>query len=225
MFLLEERSLMSVRFPMMVAAAIGALLNAAPAHAGAAREALDQYLAQFRTLQAQFEQTVINEKGKTMETSSGKVYLERPGKFHWYYTKPYEQVIVGDGSKVWFYDKDLEQVTIRRVEKALGSAPALILGSDAKVDENFTVTEDGSKDGADWVTLMPKEPKNAYAKVRVGFEGKDLRWMELFDNFGQTTRLKFSGEQRNAAIDPKYFSFTPPAGVDVNDLTAAAPAP
>ncbi len=42
----------------------------------------------------------------------------------------------GAGSKVGFYDKDLEQVTIRRVEKALGSAPALILGS-AGVDEIF----------------------------------------------------------------------------------------
>jgi len=216
---------MSLKQPMRAIAGLGALLVATAAHGGAARAALDEYLAQFRTLQARFEQTVVNEKGKTLETSSGIVYLERPGKFHWNYTKPYEQVIVGDGSKVWFYDKDLEQVTIRRVEKALGSAPALILGSDAKVDENFTVTEDGSKDGAEWVTLTPKEAKNAYAKVRVGFEGKDLRWMELFDNFGQTTRLKFSGEQRNAAIDPKFFAFTPPPGVDVNDLTAAPASP
>lgn len=216
---------MSVIHPVRAIAGLGALLMAAAAQAGAAREALDEYLAQFRTLQAQFEQTVVNEQGKTLETSSGIVYLERPGKFRWNYTKPYEQVIVGDGSKVWFYDRDLEQVTIRRVEKALGSAPALILGSDARVDDNFTVTEDGSKDGAEWVTLTPKEAKNAYAKVRVGFEGKDLRWMELFDNFGQTTRLRFSDERRNAAIDPELFSFTPPPGVDVNDLTAVPASP
>lgn len=196
-------------------------------NAGAAgvRETLDRYIAGFKTLQADFEQTVISEQGKTTDTSSGKVFLERPGKFHWDYARPYEQSIIGDGSKVWVYDRDLEQVTIRRVDEALRSAPALILSSDARVEDNFTVTEDGSKDGADWVTLLPKDAKNEYAKVRVGFEGESLRWMELFDNFGQTTRLKFTGEKLNGALDPATFTFTPPEGVDVNDLSAAAAKP
>lgn len=189
------------------------------------KQTLDAYIGQFKSLTADFDQTVINEKGKTTETSNGKVYLQRPGKFHWDYLKPYEQSIVGDGKKVWLYDKDLEQVTVRRVEEALRSAPALILSSDAKLDQNFSVTDDGEKEGIAWATLTPKDTKYEYSKVRVGFEGKALRWMELFDNFGQTTRLKFSGENLNGALDDNIFSFTPPAGVDVNDLTASAPKP
>jgi outer membrane lipoprotein carrier protein len=192
---------------------------------GDVRQTLEDYVSQFKSLTANFDQTVINEKGKTTETSSGEVYLQRPGKFHWEYLKPYEQSIVGDGKKVWVYDKDLEQVTVRRVEQALRSAPALILSSDAKLDENFTVSDDGEKEGIAWATLTPKDAKNEYSKVRVGFEGKALRWMELFDNFGQTTRLKFSGEDLNGMLDDKVFSFAPPAGVDVNDLTAEAPKP
>jgi outer membrane lipoprotein carrier protein len=206
---------------------ISALLAAASvnAQAGGARQTLDDYIGKFRTLQADFEQTVINEQGKTTETSSGKVFLERPGKFHWDYVKPYAQSIVGDGKKVWVYDRDLEQVTIRRVDEALRSAPALILSSDSKVDDNFTVTEDGSRDGAVWLTLLPKDAKDEYSKVRVGFEGRNLRWMELFDNFGQTTRLKFTSEKLNAALDSTVFAFTPPPGVDVNDLSANGPEP
>ena len=111
------------------------------------------------------------------------------------------------------------------MEQALRSAPALILSSNARVDDNFTVTEDGAKDGIEWLTLLPRDSKNEYARVRVGFEGKELRWMELFDNFGQTTRLKFTDETLNAPIDAAVFTFTPPAGVDVNDLTASAPQP
>jgi len=195
------------------------------AHAGEARQALDAYLADFKTLLAKFDQTVVNEKGQTLETSSGRVYLQRPGRFRWDYEKPYEQTIVGDGAKVWVYDKDLEQVTIRPMQKVLGSTPALILGSDTRIDEQFNVTEDGHRDGAAWLTLIPRDARNEYAKVRLGFEGKDVRWMELFDNFGQTTRLKFYAEQRNQPIDAVVFAFTPPAGVDVNDLTQAATKP
>src|SRR3990172_7508337 len=102
------------------------LFASVSAFAGPTRQALDEYLAQFRTLQAQFEQTVINEKGKTLESSKGKVYLQRPGKFHWDYEQPYVQSIIGDGQKVWIYDQDLEQVTIRPMQKAIGSTPALI---------------------------------------------------------------------------------------------------
>lgn len=209
-----------VKFALMSAV----LLNG-PAVAGPAREALDAYLAGFSTFEARFEQTVTNESGKQLESSSGTVYLERPGKFRWDYKEPYLQSIIGDGEKVWVYDQDLEQVTVRPMQNALGSTPAAILGSDTRVEEKFEVREDGEQDGAAWLTLMPRDAKNEYARVRLGFEGDDLRWMELFDNFGQVTRLHFSGEQRNAPIDANTFSFTPPPGVDVNDLTRGAAHP
>ena len=190
-----------------------------PAAAGDGRKALDAYLADFKTLQANFEQTLTNEKGKRVETSQGVVYLQRPGKFHWDYQKPYEQEIVGDGDKVWIYDKDLEQVTVKPMSKVIGSAPAVILGSDTKIDDKYVVNELGNKDGIDWVALVPKESGNEYAGIRLGFEKAALRRMELSDNFGQITALTFSDEQRNTRIPAAQFQFTPPLGVDVNDLT------
>jgi outer membrane lipoprotein carrier protein len=44
-----------------------------------------------------------------------------------------------------------------------------------------------------------------------------LRLMELRDSFGQTTRIRFVTQNRNAAIEPSLFVFTPPPGVDVID--------
>ena len=50
----------------------------------------------------------------------------------------------------------------------------------------------------------------------VGFSRTgELQAMELKDSFGQTTRLEFSAIERNPALDPALFRFTPPAGVDV----------
>ena len=39
--------------------------------------------------------------------------LQRPGKLRWAYSKPFEQLIVGDGSTLWIYDKELAQITKR----------------------------------------------------------------------------------------------------------------
>jgi outer membrane lipoprotein carrier protein len=39
--------------------------------------------------------------------------------------------------------------------------------------------------------------------------------MELFDAFGNRTRITFSKLERNAKIDAKEFIFVPPKGADV----------
>jgi outer membrane lipoprotein carrier protein len=39
--------------------------------------------------------------------------------------------------------------------------------------------------------------------------------MELQDSFGQTTHIRFARIERNPALPPSTFKFTPPAGVDV----------
>jgi outer membrane lipoprotein carrier protein len=39
--------------------------------------------------------------------------------------------------------------------------------------------------------------------------------MQLKDNFGQTTLLRFSNLERNPALGGSLFRFTPPKGADV----------
>ncbi len=49
----------------------------------------------------------------------------------------------------------------------------------------------------------------------MGFNASGLQAMELTDNFGQTTLLRFTSLQPNAKVDPKEFRFEPPKGADV----------
>ena len=66
-----------------------------------------------------------------------------------------------------------------------------------------------------WVEATPRSGDSGFEKVRLGFSGKDLKAMELHDSFGQRTLIRFSGLERNVALPPATFRFTPPAGVDV----------
>lgn len=183
--------------------------------AGEGVRVLDGFMQGLKTLRADFSQTLSDEQGDVLETSQGRMALERPGRFRWDYLQPYEQSIIGDGKQIWVYDKDLEQVTVKPQAQTLASSPAMLLGGDAHIRDQFDVTDLGSADGLNWIRLLPKGADDQYTGIELGFAGVTLRQMKLADNFGQTTLIKFSHEQRNPKLDQALFRFQPPAGVDV----------
>ena len=97
-----------------------------PARADAV-DALRDFVREARTGRAAFTQTVTSPDGAKKKTSSGRFDFARPNRFRFAYTKPYEQLIVGDGQKVWIHDVDLQQVTTRPMSQALGATPAALL--------------------------------------------------------------------------------------------------
>ena len=190
-----------------------ALATTPAAWADAAR--LKAYLENVQSLTADFEQIVFDQDGVEMQRSSGQVQLHRPARFRWDYRTPYKQLILADGETFWIYDEELEQVTVRPLDRAIARTPAMVLGSDEPVETNYTVTDQGQRDGLDWLRLIPKVRDTDYEQVQLGFAGDELHAMELADNFGQVTRLNFRNIDPNPHINPARFRFDPPPGVDV----------
>ncbi|KAA3626320.1 MAG: outer membrane lipoprotein carrier protein LolA [Proteobacteria bacterium] len=170
---------------------------------------------QTRSLKAAFEQSVEDSQSKRILRSSGRLELLRPGRFRWDYQKPYPQQIVADGERIWIYDTELEQVTVKPLSTALGSAPSLLLSGGIELDASFTYQPMGTRDGAEWVELIPKEPDSNFEKVRIGFVKRKLSTMELVDSFGQLTRFRFTEVEVDPPVAAARFQFVPPAGVDV----------
>lgn len=191
-------------------------LGLAPASlAATAVEQLHDFLQATRTLRADFTQNVLTKGGRKPQLSSGTVAVSRPGKLRWEILKPYPQLIVGDGQKIWIHDPELQQVTVRKVGQALGSTPAALLAGSNELEKNFSLREAGQSDGVNWVEATPKATDSGFEKIRIGFAGGELKAMELFDSFGQTTQVNFSRIERNPALPASAFRFTPPAGTDV----------
>lgn len=191
-------------------------LAAAQAHAqGANLERFQQFLRTTQSTTADFEQKVYDRNRKLVQESSGRFAFLRPGRFRWAYAKPFAQLIVGDGERVWVYDRDLNQVTVRRIAKALGSTPAALLAGASDVDKAFDLAEGGDRDGLAWVDAKPKDKDAGFERIRLGMSVSGIEAMELVDNFGQTTLLRFTRLVRNPQIDPETFRFTPPKGADV----------
>ena len=184
------------------------------AHAGAI-DKLHCFLETTKTLKADFAQIVVAKNGKRPQQSTGVMMISRPGKFIWHINKPYPQLLFGDGEKVWIYDPGLRQVTVKKFDAALGSTPAALLVGNDHLEKSFKLREVGENEGLEWLEATPKLPDSGFDKLRLGFSGDNLKAMELFDNFGQTTSLSFSRLERNPTLAPTQFRFVPPAGVDV----------
>jgi outer membrane lipoprotein carrier protein len=179
---------------------------------------LDDFLAfnaATKTATARFEQQVLDRNGKVVERAAGTFAFARPGKFRWTYEKPNQQVLVGDGTKLWIHDPDLNQVTVKRIDAAISSTPAALLAGRDDITKLFTLRDAGAADGLNWVEALPKAQDTGFERVRLGLNGKTLAAMELNDQLGGRTLLRFSDLKANAPVAPATFQFTPPKGADV----------
>lgn len=184
-------------------------------HAGSI-DRLKAFMEGSRSAQADFSQTVMDKNGKKLQSASGIMQFVRPGKFRWQYQKPYEQLIVGDGANFWLYDVDLNQVSVKKLDAALGSSPAALLAGNNEIERSFSLKDIGNQAGLDWVEATPKSRETNFEVILLGFSAQgELAAMELHDNFGHATVLRFSNLKRNPTLSPGLFKFTPPKGADV----------
>ncbi len=190
-----------------------ALLASAPAHADAV-DALKAFVQEVKTGRAAFTQTVTSPDGGKTKTSSGNFEFARPDRFRFAYTKPFEQLIVGDGQKVWIYDADLNQVSSRNFSQALGTTPAALLAG-GDLNRDFELSALPSEGGLDWAKATPKVKEGAFESMRIGFKGKQLAAVEITDSFAQRSRLTFTQFAANVELPPQRFQFVVPKGADV----------
>jgi outer membrane lipoprotein carrier protein len=199
------------RFNYRLLAALLLLLIFNSAWGGtAAKQRLQDFLDHNRSLQAEFNQTIMSDKGQQAYSASGVLYIQRPGQFRWEYQQPYKQKIIASGKQVWVYDEDLEQITTSPQGMAIKGTPALLLSSDDPVDKHFEVFNIGADQGLEWAELIPRDEDSQFMRIVVGFNGKELERLEMEDKFGQVTTFQFSQISHNPKLEKKLFSFENP---------------
>lgn len=207
---------------ILLALALGLACVPALAASDAVAE-LQGFYQRLRDMETRFEQTQYDESGVVMQVTLGRFSLARPDRFRWEYVTPYMQTMVSDGKTFWFYDVDLAQATRRKAEAALQGAPALLLSGGPALTEQFNLSSQGQKDGLSWVRLLPNSKEGDFREIRLGIGSGLPQVMELHDNLGQSTRIRFHDIRLNPGLKPGHFAFKPPAGTEVVDGDAIAP--
>lgn len=171
-----------------------------------------KHLLSDKEVQANFEQTIMDSHNAILQKSSGKMALERPGKFRWQTLKPSSQLLIADGNKIWLYDESLQQVTVQKQNTEKQNSPAMLLSGNIDELTNHYVITSSDKNGQQIFTLRPKK-EGLFERVDLIFADNQLVEMKLHDNLGQLSDVKFSDWQKTTK--PEMFKFSPPPGVDV----------
>ncbi|MBN3859180.1 outer membrane lipoprotein chaperone LolA [Neisseriaceae bacterium PsAf] len=163
-------------------------------------------------LKGDFTQEVKNNKGS--KKTSGNFAISRPQYFKWEYAQPHQQIIVGDGRYIWMFDVDLKQVVKKKQNTALGESPAAILANKNALDKTYTLKNDVTKNGVEYVLATPKKDDTGYQYIKIGFKNNQLVQMDLKDSFGNQSIIDFKNIT-NTPSNKAIYTFKPPKGVDV----------
>ena len=184
------------------------------------REALRRLQERYettRTMTAEFRQVIESPTLAGSLESHGKVAFEKPNRMRWDYAPPDEQTIVGDGESLWLYQPADRQAIKAPLKNAFqATTPVTFLAGLGRLERDFTAKLE-SEDATRWVLDLAPRGDAALGKLRLTVRKSDASVEEarVTDPLGTTTRILFSGEQRNVTLDPALFRFTPPDGVDV----------
>jgi outer membrane lipoprotein carrier protein len=191
------------------------LALSAVAQAGAGRDAFEHFTHNLKTLDARFEQAVLDTENSRQGLFHGIFQMKRPGRFRWDYVSPEKRHIIADGRDLWIVEDDLNHVTQYLQSMALKGSPATLLLSQEPLDKQFKVIELGERQGLQWLELLPLEKDSGIVRVLVAFKGDDLTRLEVTDQFGQISRFSFFDIKRNIDLPDATFDYDPPDGWDV----------
>ena len=189
---------------------------------------VDARYAQTQDLQADFTQETILEGFTTGFTSSGRLYLKKPGLLRWDYLQPSEEQIYVDGDQVMMYVPEHQQV-VKGVltQMAASKGPLALLQGAGNLSQQFTILEstDGSKDEGNFpsLTLVPKPvgqtpPTIKKIVLKLFSDTYFIQSITLFEVSGNISRVLFSHIQANTGLLSSQLTFDVPPDVVVVEL-------
>ncbi len=193
------------------------------------REVVKQLQARYektKDLQADFSQKTKIEGFERPVTSSGKVYIKKPGRLRWDYLDPAIEQIYVNLDDVKVYVPEHKQVLVGKLtQMAASKAPLELLQGAAKLDESFEIEPTTGKDrgvgGTPLITLIPKakeqESTQNLQKIIVEVFPKThyIRTVSLHEISGNVAVFEFSNLKPNLGLGNEVFDFKTPSDAEV----------
>jgi outer membrane lipoprotein carrier protein len=193
------------------------------------REVVRQLQARYertKDLQADFTQKTMIEGFERPITSSGKVYIKKPGRLRWNYLDPSVEDIHVNRDDIKVYVPEHKQVLVGKLtQMAASKAPLELLLGAAKLDESFDIEPTPGKGrgvgGIRLLTLMPKSREGEAGRslqrivLEVFPKTYFIRTISLYEVSGNVASFEFSSLQSNMGLGDSVFNLKLPADVEV----------
>ena len=175
-----------------------------------------------RGFQADFVQTLKNAASGESETRTGKIFFKQPQFVRWETITPERELLLAGKDVVWDYFQEEMTVYKYPASKILGSKTMLrFLSGKARLEQDFFVTDKGTKEGLVKLNLVPREPEPSLVEADVWLDPETylLKKILFIDFYGNENRLSLENLVLNPGLSMDLFEFTPPKGVEIMDNT------
>jgi outer membrane lipoprotein carrier protein len=211
----------------MIMAAIGMLAAQASGKQLSAMQVaskIQAFYVRTNDFQAGFRQEYFSKALGRKRSSTGFVYIKKPGMMRWDYKTPRAKHFVVDGKALYVYDPDLMQVM--RDKSFSGSrltGAVNFLWGKGNLGKEFVITFSKRKDlgGPDrYVLQLVPRKKARFKKLIFVVDAKTYSVSETIveDPGGNVNHVFFDHVSTNVGLKDSSFHFDIPAGVDVIDI-------
>ena len=170
-----------------------------------------------QTLQVKFTENLTS-RGRT-RTDSGTLYLRKKGKMRWEYASGV--LFVSDAKFIYSYYPDehrAEKMTMKESDDM--KAPLAFLLGEVNFERDFGEYHSKPQGGDALITALPKSDKFPYTEVTfLVAPDSTIRRLDVKLQNNDLMVFTFEGEKKNPLLTDALFQYTPPKGVELDDLT------
>jgi outer membrane lipoprotein carrier protein len=203
-----------------------ALLGGALAAQSPAKPSLDKTISgielrynRLATLKVDFEHT-MRYLGRRPLVERGTLFLRRPGKMRWEYSKPAGKLLVGDGDLLYYYNPLSNQVRqLRPSQTGDLRVPLSFLLGRLHFRRQFRGLRLDEIDGRAVLVGEGRSGKEAYTRVEFSYDPAtfELLHLKVDGQDESVTTFAFSGETVNPRLEQSLFDFHAPPGAELVD--------
>jgi outer membrane lipoprotein-sorting protein len=164
---------------------------------------IQDYLSGLTSITSEFTQVAPDGN-----LTSGRFFLERPGKMRWQYNPPTPILMVANGSEMIYYDYELEQISHIPLDSTL---IGFLAQAKIRFDNSVGIISFEEKTGSIRIGVSQKErPSDGQLVLEFSDKPMLIRNMVVTDASGQVTTVSLNNANFGAKIDAKLFDFRDP---------------
>jgi len=184
-------------------------------------KAVERRYNRAKTVQVLFQQTYTVQGGRQIR-EGGELFLRKPGRMLWRYSRPEGKLFVSDSKFVYLYTPSanrVEKMGLKETED-MRAPLAFLLG---KLDfwrdfRKFTSREEGQDTR---IVAEPKSNQLPYTQVEfVVTPRNEIRYLRVTGQDHSIMEFTFSSEKINPPLAEDLFQFQPPPGAELVDTSA-----
>lgn len=184
-------------------------------------EGIERHYNSLSGLRMQFEQS-MEYAGRRRMVETGTLYLQRPGKMRWDYTKPEGKIAISDGTIFRMYNPNSNQVRQVALEAMTDlRAPLSFLLGRMRLRRMFRNLRIEEMDGRQVLSGEGRNAQDFFSRVEFDFDpaAYAITGIRIFGRDESVNVYQFSDEQINPTLAASMFEFKAPADAEVVPLT------